>query len=186
METSGALNGPRARAQEEASDVAGRADLAAIYDAHAASLYRYLLALVSDAEDADDALQEVFLGLMRRGQKNEIHDLQAYLFRAARNQALMVRRRHRRRERQSAAAAISWVDTEACHPDGRELALDITRALEHLPLEQREVVVLKLAEGLTFQEIADMLGIPANTAASRYRLALARLRRLLAGATDDA
>jgi RNA polymerase sigma-70 factor (ECF subfamily) len=43
------------------------------------------------------------------------------------------------------------------------------------------VIALKLGEDLTFREIAQALGIPKNTAASRYRLALARLRALLEG-----
>jgi RNA polymerase sigma-70 factor (ECF subfamily) len=52
--------------------------------------------------------------------------------------------------------------------------------LGHLPEAQREVLVLKVWGGLSFPQIAAALGIPANTAASRYRYALARLRERLA------
>jgi RNA polymerase sigma-70 factor (ECF subfamily) len=74
---------------------------------------------------------------------------------------------------------VSWIDLNACKPGDSELAVDVDRALRQLPPEQRAVVALKLSEDLTFREIGQALGIPKNTAASRYRLALARLRALL-------
>ena len=181
METSRVLDRVRAKAQERAKEANGRVELASIYDAHAASLYRHLLTLLSDVEDAEDALQEVFVGLMRRGARSQIHDLRAYLFRAARNQALMVLRRRRNQERQSAAARVCWIDLDACAVQDREMAVDITDALQQLPLEQREVIALKLGEDLTFVEIGKVLGVSPNTAASRYRLALGRMRMLLEG-----
>ena len=55
----------------------------------------------------------------------------------------------------------------------------IEEALAQLPAEQREVVVLKLWAGLSFPAIGEALDIPANTAASRYRYALERLRQHL-------
>jgi len=157
-------------------------ELAAIYDAYSGSLYRYLLALLSRAEDAEDALQEVFVGLLRRRGRGEIENLQAYLFRAARNQALTIRRKRKKRERESAAAALSWIDVEACDPEAREMAIEVDRCLPRLPAEQREVMVLRLSEGLTFREIAELLGLPLNTATGRYRLGLSKLRALLKGA----
>ena len=54
-------------------------------------------------------------------------------------------------------------------------------ALRQLPTEQSEVVVLKVWEELTFAQIADVLGIPPATAASRYRYALVKLSYLLEG-----
>jgi RNA polymerase sigma-70 factor (ECF subfamily) len=57
-----------------------------------------------------------------------------------------------------------------------DLALDLEQALDELPREQREVVVLRVWGQLTIDETARLLGVPPNTAASRYRYALARLR----------
>ena len=56
---------------------------------------------------------------------------------------------------------------------------EIEAALQRLPAEQREVLVLKIWNELTFEQIAETLGIPPNTAASRYRYALAALRKEL-------
>ena len=50
-------------------------------------------------------------------------------------------------------------------------------ALTQLPPEQREVIVLKVWGGLTFSQIAETLGMPANTAASRYRYGLTALKQ---------
>lgn len=60
-------------------------------------------------------------------------------------------------------------------------AVQVQQALEKLSLEQREVVVMKVWGGLTFDEIAGVVGIPLFTAASRYRYALESLKKELAG-----
>ncbi len=165
--------------RERAESAAGAPDLGAVYDAYAGPLYRYLVTFFGGAEEAEDALQEVFLGLVRRPIREPIRDLRHYLFRAAHNQALMVLRR--RKHQGATEDSLSWIDPQACAPGDCELAMDIDRALRQLPSEQREVVALKVGEDLTFREIAEALGVPQNTAASRYRLALARLRALLEG-----
>jgi RNA polymerase sigma-70 factor (ECF subfamily) len=179
MEISRLLQRARTTTREQAREEAG-VDLAALYDAYAAPLYRYLHALLSRPEEAEDALQEVFLGVLRRTGRGRITDPRAYLFRAARNQAFMVLRKRRTREKTTeAATAFSWIDLEACAPAQREIAIDIDRALRRLAAEQREIILLRLSEDLTFREIAELLGLPRATAASRYRLALERLRSLL-------
>jgi RNA polymerase sigma-70 factor (ECF subfamily) len=63
-------------------------------------------------------------------------------------------------------------------PDERMVHL-VSRALSRLPDDQREVVILKIYQGLSFSEIAAICGSSVNTAASRYRYALAKLRRHL-------
>jgi len=72
------------------------------------------------------------------------------------------------------AAPPEWFAPEI---EDRERARLVQDALDRLPVEQREVVTLKIWGGLTFAEIAEALEIPANTAASRYRYALEELRR---------
>ena len=109
-------------------------------------------------------------------------DVQPYLFQTARRQAISLLRKRRRRAREpEVAAQLSWIDIEACAVGDRALAIDLGRALQSLPPEQREVIVLHLSEGFTFREIASLCGVPRNTAASRYRLALEKLRDALKG-----
>lgn len=161
--------------------------LAALYDAHAPALYRFLLSLTASEPDTRDLMQELFIRLARR-EGPAPGDPQAYLFRSARNAFIdLVKRNARRRavlenfeHEQSANHAP---DPEATGlPD--EPALAVAHALACLPEEQRAVVHLKIWENLTCARIAEILGIPANTAASRYRYAMDRLRQTLKNTTS--
>lgn len=178
METAVVLRRSLAAGQRSTAEETGSVGLGALYDAYAAPLYRYLLTLLSDPEDAQDALQEVFLGVLRRPSSTPIENPQAYLFRAARNQALMLMR-SRKSRRECANGAFSWIDVQACEPELLDHAVDVNRAICALPLPQREVLLLRLNEGLSFREIAAILSVRQNTVYSRYRLALGKLRSML-------
>jgi len=179
MESSRVLTGSHREEAERSGDRPARAaGIADLYDAHGAGLYRYLLAVLGSAQDAEDALHDVFAKLARHDLAR-IRDPQAYLFTAARRQAVQVlRERSRRRDHED---ATSWLDVAVADPADRALALDLDRALGQLPAEQREVIYLHVTEGHSFPEIASACRIPLNTAASRYRLAIAKLRSLLEG-----
>ena len=73
----------------------------------------------------------------------------------------------------------------ASDPDEQTFRTAPAGALAELPAEQRAVVHLKLWEGLTFEQIADALDIPLNTAASRYRYGLNKLRERLRPLYDE-
>ena len=116
LETAGMKRGERAV-------TARPVDLGEAYDTYAAPLYRYLLTIVGSEEDAEDALQEVFLAIGRTGLQH-IRDIQPYLFQTARRQAISLLRKRRRRDREpEVAAQLSWIDIEACPVDDRALAM---------------------------------------------------------------
>ncbi len=151
--------------------------LGALYDRHATGLFRWLLARGLPRGDAEDLLSECFLALVDRGERAaEIEDVGAYLFAVARNQLA-------RRGRRSEPEALDLI-AEPAASDAPADALAVREALADLPLEQREVVVLKVWQGRTFAEIGRLLGISPNTASSRYRYALEKLRTAL-GETED-
>jgi RNA polymerase sigma-70 factor (ECF subfamily) len=158
---------------------AGREEaFAALYDRFGPLLFRVALALLSSRPDAEDAVQEVLVGLVRaRGTLAGIENLRAYLFACLRSAA--GRLAARRKQRPEATGEIE----DRVAPQPREPDLDrsvrLEKALRGLPPEQRELVALKVDGGLTFAEIATCLGISANTAASRYRYALEKLRAAL-------
>jgi RNA polymerase sigma-70 factor (ECF subfamily) len=166
--------------REAARDEVSSDDLAAVYDAYAGGVYRYALALLGSAEEAEDVVQEVFLGLMRRRNRGGIRHLREYVLRATRNQAYIVLRKRKMRKTE----CETWIELGEDLAD-RERAVDISAALGRVPVEQREIVELRLSEDLSFREIAKVLGIPQNTAASRYRLAVMKLRAMLAGGDED-
>jgi RNA polymerase sigma-70 factor, ECF subfamily len=146
------------------------------YDRHAAAMYRYALMLLGDTAAAADAIQQVFLALVRNSRGAESVDHQdRYLRRAVRNECFSALRR-RRREPAGAVGdgpLVEPIDRASVDPEQRAV---IDQALRALPPEQREVVHLKVFEGMTFQEIADVSDESINTIASRYRYALDKLR----------
>jgi RNA polymerase sigma-70 factor (ECF subfamily) len=137
---------------------------------------------VANPADAEDVVQEAFVRFWRS--RHRAADPTAYLYTCVRRCALEhLRGRRRRARREEAAAraeALAGAPLFACPLEQGERRAAIEAALRRLPEAQREVLVLKVWGGLSFPQIAAALGVPANTAASRYRYALARLRQELA------
>lgn len=127
--------------------------------------------------DAEDAVQNGFLKFWET--RHKARDELAYLYASVRSAAMDLGRGERRREvRESGAGRIEEPAFE--YPIERaERQKMIEAALNQLPGDQREVVVMKIWGGLTFTQIADALGVPLSTAASRYRYALSRLEQEL-------
>lgn len=159
---------------------AGREEaFAALYDRYAQRLLWAAQAMLDRQEDAEDAVQEVFVALVRSRRKlGRARDLKAYLFTALRRAAGRVAQRRAREPIGSRPAeeVPAAEEQPADGPHGQRLK----RALRALPPEQREVIALRIDGELSFTQIAEVTGVSANTAASRYRYALAKLRASLA------
>jgi RNA polymerase sigma-70 factor (ECF subfamily) len=123
--------------------------------------------------DAQDVLQEALVESWRRHGHAPPPD--ALVFATIRRRAIDLARREQRRA-QRELAAPPWFATP---PEEPGLDAELESAVKALPPHLREVVVLKTWSALTFQEIATTLGVPLNTAASRYRYALEHLREAL-------
>lgn len=153
-----------------------------IYDAHADALYAFLLNCCRDEMLVQDALQNVFLKLARSPSLfQKADDLRAFLLRAAHNALRDLARRASTRseyERRQAGENTS-VLLPTFPGDDNTFRLAVEASLRELPEEQRAVLHLKLWEELTFAQIAATLEISQNTAASRYRYALDKLRTVL-------
>ena len=150
-----------------------------LYDGHAQPLYAFLLNLTRDEADTRDLLQEIFVKLAREpGLLAGVREERAFLIRLAHNAAidLMRRRGTRERTKENFAAEIISPFAPTKDPDETVFRDELAAALGELPAEQRAVVHLKLWGGLTFEAIAAALAIPPNTAASRYRYGLDKLR----------
>ena len=150
-----------------------------LYDKHAQPLFAFLLNFTRDEADTRDLLQEIFVKLAREPKLLVgVREERAFLIRLAHNAAIDLIRRRGTRERTKenfAAEAIS-IFAPANDPDEKVFREELAIALGELPEEQRAVVHLKLWGEMTFEEIAAALDIPPNTAASRYRYALDKLR----------
>ncbi len=158
-------------------------ELDALYDRFGESLYRFLLVKVGSPEDARDVLQETFCRLARYTVRWQfIRNPKAFVFKVTRNEA----NRFLRRRRLRSAGEISnpgWLEgvLAAYEIPNPELGVLLQMITDRLSAEQREILSLKIFDGLTFKEISSVCGISANTAASRYRYAVARLRSEVEG-----
>jgi RNA polymerase sigma-70 factor (ECF subfamily) len=151
-----------------------------LYDAHAHALHAFALDLTRSEADAADILQEIFCRLAAKpGLLRNVVNERAFLLRMVYTQVVDGARRRAVRQRHAEAERNHPVFAEADDPDEQEFRERLAQALNELPVEQRAVVHLKLWQGLTFEEIAATLAIPANTAASRHRYGLDKLRTLL-------
>lgn len=120
--------------------------------------------------DACDVLQDSLVESWKRHGADEPPP-DALVFATIRRRAIDLARRMDRREKRE--LEVGWFD-----PGSADTPLDaeLEQAVKALPPIYREVVVLKVWSGLTFQQVAETLGVPLNTAASRYRYALDHLR----------
>ncbi len=147
----------------------------AIYDAKAAELLLYGRALGLSHCEAEDVLQETFVTLLDRPLPPARPE--HYCVRSFRNQALNYRRslwRRLTRELES----HRWFEKS---PGETAAEQDAMRCLAELPMEQREVIVLKFWHQYTFEEIAELLDASPHTVAGRYRYGLQKIKNRLEG-----
>lgn len=148
-----------------------------VYDLHGIALFRTALRLLGSRHDAEDAVQEVFTGLARSRKKlGEVNNLRAYLFTSLRHCVT-----HAMKDRSQRARLVQQVPRECISQSNssEDLGGILWQMAGQLPAEQHVVLALKLQGGLTFREIGEVCQISADTAASRYRYAVEKLRNLL-------
>ncbi len=157
-------------------------DFERLYAEHAQAVFAFLLSLTRHEADTRDLLQEVFVKLARRPDLlRGVRDERAFLLRLAHNLVIdLIRRREARgKHHEQLARESPSIFVPAAGTDEGAFREALAAALGDLPPEQVAVVHLKLWEGLTFDQIAELLHIPLNTAASRYRYGIDKLRERL-------
>ncbi len=145
-----------------------------LVDQHAAALVLYARQWSLAPEDV---VQEAYLKLF--AQRQPPANPAAWLYRVVRNAAISAARTERRRQRHETVAAAR---TPAWFADDESVGLDAAAAasaLQTLPLEEREVIVAHLWGGLTFDQVAELVGGSSSTAHRRYVAGLATLRERL-------
>lgn len=159
---------------------------------HKRGVYNFLLRSVRNQARAEELLQEVFLRVIRAKARYEASaKFTTWLYSIARNLCVDESRRARFRKHQSldaprrgkdgeGAAMVSTIPAQNVPTDEAAEAPTIRRRLSEavakLPVEQREVFLLRQVSGLSFREIAATVDIPENTVKSRMRYALEKLR----------
>lgn len=153
--------------------------LSQLFDLTSHRLVRLAVTITRNQHDAEDAVQSVLVRVADApGKFACANEPWRYLLRAVRNEALLILRRRKRIVGNSEIIdlltqhRIDEVEQEETHRE-------IWTALRKLPVDQSEVIVLKVWEELTFSEIGEVLEISSSTAASRYRYALEKLAKHL-------
>jgi len=146
---------------------------------HAGALYRLAYALLCDAADAEDALQETLIAAYRQaGRFREESAVKTWLTGILVRQAAKLRRRRARRRMGTLEAGMK---SSHAGQAGADFRLDLAEALGNLSAEHREVIAMREIQGLSYAEIAGALGIPRGTVESRLHRARQALRENLKG-----
>jgi len=151
--------------------------LKSLYNDFSQAVYAFALQLTHSKEAAKDLLQDVFCRIAQRP-RFTILNPRSFLLRCTYHAYVDLIRRESSREKthdQYAQEPETFFSADA-QIDQQETLSALLGAISLLPEEQRAVLHLEIWEERTFREIAAILGIPANTAASRYRYAIDKMR----------
>jgi RNA polymerase sigma-70 factor (ECF subfamily) len=165
----------RQHAKEEA--------LAALVEQYATTLYRVAFSVLRNPSDAEDAVQEAFLRVLRhRDTLGEIRDHRVWLIRIVWNIVLDRKRRAKTRPETDDVAELARVlPADGLSAEDRAAAAQhhahVLGCVEQLPVKEREVLMLSAFEELSSVEIASVLGVTESSVRSR----LFRARNLMAG-----
>ena len=158
--------------------------LETLYEAAARAIFGLALWRTGSVEDASDVVQEVFLRLAQRHRRlGKVEDPRSWLLGVAHHVAVDVARRRSRR----ATEPLDDVPYLAAPETDDARAIDAARAsslVAQLPAAQRDAIYLRHFADCTFATIGAITGVPTFTAASRYRLGIERLRRLMGGCDE--
>ena len=153
---------------------------------HTGRVYNIALRVCGNPADAEDVAQEVFLKLYRSLDRFEGESaFSTFLYRVTTNAALDLLRQRKRREaepletEESAALPAGSGDLPEEELTRRELRRAVRRGMEKLPAGQRAALALRELEGLSYAEIANVLGLSEGTVKSRIARGRERLRVLL-------
>ena len=150
-----------------------QASLGLTYDRHRRGLYALALSITRCPQNAEDAVHEAFTKLCSRPLVTQGDEV-AYVFASVRNAAIEQQRKPARPEPASlfnGHAPDPVAESERAERDRR-----LRHAVDALPVDQREAVVLRIYAGLSFEQIAQAVQAPLPTVAARYRRALDKLR----------
>ncbi len=150
-----------------------------LYDLAATDVYRLALWRTGSKEDAEDVVQDVFVKVAEKSRGlDTVRHPRRWLLTVAHRVAIDLCRRRARRDAES-VEDIPFLMAPPSAPDRGIEARSLSRLIARLPAKQREVVLLRHFADCTFSDIGRITGVPTFTAASRHRLAVAKLRKLL-------
>jgi RNA polymerase sigma-70 factor (ECF subfamily) len=149
-----------------------------LVDRHARYLYGIAHSMSGNAADAEDLVQETLIAALNSHFRGE-SAVRTWLVGILVRRAGMLRRSKMRRP--TSVIEIEPPTREPAATAGSDVRLDLTVMLEHLSPEHRQVIVLRELEGLSYDEMAEVVGVPRGTIESRLHRAREELRKRFKG-----
>ena len=163
--------------------------LRGIYDKYKVKLLRLAIVLIGDQSTAEDIVHDVFIKFARSVERMSMTgSLKSYLVTSVINRARNVLRDNHRHGETSLEGADLIPSSERGPEQWAVLNEQLTllsRALQHLPLEQREVICFRMEMDMPFRRIAILQGTSVNTIKGRYRYAMKKLQSRLNSEVDQ-
>jgi len=181
---------PEAAAADRTAEQASDRQIAALVEQYAQPLYRVAFSVVRNAAEAEDAVQETFLRVLKnRGKLHELRDARVWLIRITWN--VVLDRKRRSKARPETDDIADFARTLPCGDIGSEAATiasaeyrRILTLIDRLPAKEREALLLSAVEELTTAEIAAVLATSESSVRSRLYRARLQMARLLEDAVS--
>ncbi|HQV34977.1 MAG TPA: sigma-70 family RNA polymerase sigma factor [Flavobacterium sp.] len=163
--------------------------LAILIERHQSKIYGFIYSKIADRDITDDVFQDTFIKVIKTLKSNSYNEEGKFLpwvMRIAHNLVVDHFRRnkkmpmHRETEEYS---IFSYMTDNSMNVEGRmitdQVEDDLRRLLDELPADQKEVLVMRMYQDMSFKEIAESTGVSINTALGRMRYALMNLRKVI-------
>lgn len=149
-----------------------------IYSAYFKKLGRYACVILKDKELAEEAVQQVFFKIWEQRESLQIKKIYPYLIRSTKNEALQLLKR------ENVTAQSFQIDYEEIKSadlgESNEDSLNqIKKAIQFLPPKCKEIMILKMDDGLTHKEISEYLNISIKTIENQVSIAFKKLREMI-------
>jgi RNA polymerase sigma-70 factor (ECF subfamily) len=153
-----------------------------IYEKYKRYLLVLAVALLGDSSLAEDVLHDTFVSFIEHVDDFRLHgSLKAYLAICVSNKARNYNRTYKREQFKVASVQTDMkrqtltCNTIICNEELQNLS----KAMQQIPYQQREIIMLHLHQGMTFRKIAELCSEPVNTVKSRYRYGIDKLRSVM-------
>ena len=163
--------------------------LASLIERHQSKIYGFIYSKINDRDLSDDIFQETFIKVIKtlKSQSyNEEGKFLPWVMRIAHNLVVDHFRRAKKMpfQRETEEYSIfNYMSDNSLNIEGQiisaQVETDLVKLLDELPLDQKEVLVMRMYQDLSFKEIADLTGVSINTALGRMRYALLNLRKII-------
>ena len=163
--------------------------LASLIERHQSKIYGFIYSKINDRDLSDDIFQETFIKVIKtlKSQSyNEEGKFLPWVMRIAHNLVVDHFRRAKKMpfQRETEEYSIfNYMTDNSLNIEGQiiseQVETDLAKLLDELPADQKEVLVMRMYQDLSFKEIADLTGVSINTALGRMRYALLNLRKII-------